>query len=112
MDETRFEGLLRVQATDASRRRVLGGLIGTAAGVLGGTGLVAAVKGGNGKSNKGGNGKSNKGGNGKGQKKGKTKVTLCHKSGTPEQQTIVVGEPASRAHLAHGDVPGACPPFV
>ena len=104
MDETRFEGLLRVQATGASRRRLLAGLIGTAAGVLGGTGLVAAVK--------GGNGKSNKGGNGKGQKKGKTKVTLCHKPGTPEQQTIVVGEPASRAHLTHGDLPGACPPLV
>ena len=33
-----------------------------------------------------------------------TQVTLCHKG-----LTIVVGHPAVRAHLAHGDTLGPCP---
>ena len=98
MDDTRFDERVPTLATGTSRRRVLGGLIGTTAGVLAGGGLVVAK-----------HGKSHKGGKGKGQ--GKTKVTLCHNPGTPEQQTIVVAEPASKAHLAHGDALGACGPL-
>lgn len=44
--------------------------------------------------------------------KGKQKVTLCHKAAAedPEQQqTITVGGPAAKAHMAHGDTVGACP---
>lgn len=77
-----------------SRRRVLGGLMGVAVAGVGG-GIAEAAK----------------GGNGKGQKKGNTKVTLCHNPGTPQQQTLVVGAPASKAHFAHGDIAGACPPL-
>jgi len=38
------------------------------------------------------------------------KVTVCHRPpGNPENpQTILVGEPAVNAHLAHGDALGAC----
>ena len=45
-------------------------------------------------------------GNGQGQK-----VCLCHiPPGNPgNAQTICVGAPAVRAHLAHGDTLGACP---
>ena len=37
--------------------------------------------------------------------KGATKVTICHK-----EKTVTVGEPAVAAHLAHGDMEGACGP--
>ena len=80
-----------------SRRSVLGGLIGVAA-VGFGRGIAEAGKGGT------------KGGNGKGKQTGKTKVTLCHNPG-PQQQTLVVGASAAKAHLAHGDIAGACPPL-
>ena len=97
----------------ASRRHILGGVTAIILAVVG-SGIAKAgkggIKGGNGMSNKGGNGKSNRSGNGKGKQKGKTKVTLCHNPGTPQQQTIVVGTPASREHLAHGDVAGPCQP--
>ncbi len=41
---------------------------------------------------------------------GTTKVTICHiPPGNPANaHTITVGEPAVRAHLAHGDTIGAC----
>jgi hypothetical protein len=48
---------------------------------------------------------------GKGKAKGKEKVTLCHNAGQPDQRTITVGKPAEKAHLAHGDTPGACVPL-
>ena len=35
-------------------------------------------------------------------------VTICHKPGTPAQQTLVVGAPAVPAHMRHGDTMGAC----
>jgi uncharacterized protein (UPF0333 family) len=46
--------------------------------------------------------------NGKAKKAKKAKVTLCHKAGTENQQTIRVSEKAAKAHLAHGDVLRAC----
>ena len=35
-------------------------------------------------------------------------VTICHKPGTPAEQTKEVDAPAVRAHLAHGDTLGPC----
>ena len=35
-------------------------------------------------------------------------VTICHKPGTPAEQTKEVDAPAVPAHLAHGDTLGAC----
>ena len=36
------------------------------------------------------------------------KVAVCHKPGTPAEQTLVVSESALSAHLGHGDYEGAC----
>lgn len=35
-------------------------------------------------------------------------VTLCHKPGTPAEQTLVVPAPAVPGHMGHGDTAGAC----
>lgn len=37
-----------------------------------------------------------------------TKVIICHKPGTPAEQTKVIPTPALRGHLRHGDTLGAC----
>ena len=39
---------------------------------------------------------------------GHTPVTICHKPGTPAEQTEVVDDDAVPAHLAHGDYLGEC----
>jgi hypothetical protein len=39
------------------------------------------------------------------------KVTICHKPTTEDEATLSVGAPAVPAHLAHGDLLGACPEF-
>lgn len=36
-------------------------------------------------------------------------VTICHKPGTPAQQTMSVPQPALGGHLGHGDTLGPCP---
>lgn len=36
------------------------------------------------------------------------KITICHKPGTPDEKTLVVGAPSLDAHLAHGDTQGPC----
>ena len=37
-------------------------------------------------------------------------ATVCHRNnGTSERETLTVGIPAIRAHIAHGDTPGPCP---
>jgi len=36
------------------------------------------------------------------------KVTICHKPGTPAEQTITISVNALDTHLAHGDFVGAC----
>lgn len=35
-------------------------------------------------------------------------VTICHKPGTPQEQTLIVNANALDAHLAHSDTTGAC----
>lgn len=40
----------------------------------------------------------------------KDKVTICHKPGTPAQQTLQVAKPALSGHLGHGDTQGPCGP--
>jgi hypothetical protein len=71
--------------TDASRRHVLGGLLGTTAAVLAGATVIEAKKGGNGKG------------------KGNTKVTICHyqgtKNGTPKYKALSLGAPGAENHL-------------
>jgi len=42
------------------------------------------------------------------KKKGHSPVTICHKPGTPAENTIVVDNDALAAHLAHGDFRGPC----
>ncbi len=37
-----------------------------------------------------------------------TPVTICHKPGTPAEQTLVVDDDAVPGHLGHGDYLGAC----
>ena len=110
MNEFRFDNLSQRVGTSASRRQMLGGLLGTAVGVLAGIGVagrsgVEAKKGGNGKAKSKARGRAN--GQGKATDKGKgvTKVSFCHKdeeSGT--YAFITVGEPARQAHEKHGDV--------
>jgi hypothetical protein len=36
-------------------------------------------------------------------------VTICHKPGTPAQQTMSIPQPALSGHLVHGDTLGPCP---
>ena len=36
------------------------------------------------------------------------KVTICHKPGTPAEETITISENAVQAHLDHGDFVGTC----
>ncbi|MDP6925287.1 MAG: hypothetical protein QGI94_10990, partial [Candidatus Scalindua sp.] len=36
------------------------------------------------------------------------KVTICHKPGTPAEQTLEINSNALQAHLGHGDYEGAC----
>jgi hypothetical protein len=40
---------------------------------------------------------------------GNNMVTICHKPGTPAEQTMTVPESALAGHLGHGDTMGACP---
>ena len=45
------------------------------------------------------------------KKKAKKKhlITICHKPGTPAQNTIRVDHHARQAHYDHGDLAGSCP---
>jgi hypothetical protein len=53
-------------------------------------------------SDNGGNGNDNGNNNG-------GNVTICHRPGTPAQQTKTVPQSALSGHLEHGDTMGACP---
>ncbi len=41
-----------------------------------------------------------------------TKVPICHKPGTPDEEDKCVPRRAKQAHLAHGDTRGTCDPFA
>lgn len=43
---------------------------------------------------------------------GQSKVTICHKPGTPAEKTMEVPQTALRGHLGHGDSEGPCRPPV
>jgi hypothetical protein len=95
MDSKQFDELSRAISTGATRR----GLVGLLAGVAG-VGLAEVVA----KDKHRGQARGQ--GNGKGG--GQTKVTLCHKPGTPAEKTLTVPQPAVDAHLGHGDTLGPC----
>jgi hypothetical protein len=120
MDDRKFDTITQALATDGSRRRVLGALVGGVA-ALAGVATLEAKRGGKGKARgrgkgggrgNGGNGNGNgnggngdNGGNGgNGQGRGRTKVFVCHRNGNDEFHLIRVGAPAVPAHERHGDV--------
>jgi hypothetical protein len=108
MDETRFDALAQELASGASRRRMLGGLVGGAAALLTGASLLEAKKGGKGKGKGNGNGKGK--GNGNGNGKGRTKVQICHLTDEGTYTLIRVGSPAVKGHSKHGDTVCAAGP--
>jgi hypothetical protein len=97
VDDRRFDRWVRGLTEDASRRGLLGGLLGGAAAVVAGAELGEARNGHNRNRNNRNKGKR------KGKGKGQQKVQICHNG-----QTITVARPAARAHLDHGDTPGPC----
>jgi hypothetical protein len=106
MEGETFDDLVkRLTAARLSRLDALRGVLASAAvGLAGATRSPAETA-----AKKPGKGKGRKG-KSKGKKAGaQAKVTLCHKPGTPDEQTISVGAPAVDAHLGHGDTRGPCP---
>jgi len=110
MQDRTFDTITQALATDGSRRRILGALVGGVA-ALAGAAALEARRGGNGKArgrgrgggrNSGGTGNGGNGGNGQGR--GRTKVFVCHRNGNDEFRLIRVGAPAVPAHERHGDV--------
>jgi hypothetical protein len=103
MEGNTFDTIIRTLAAGSTRRRVLGGLIGTTAAVLAGAAVLEAKPKGKAK------GKSKKNGNGGG---GSTvKVQICHRNhGRKGFKLITVGSPAAAAHERHGDA--VCNPTV
>lgn len=97
MEGNTFDRFVGRLGNDAPRRRVLGGLIGTAALALaGGTGRDANAKPSS-RSRRRQSGKSGGGATGK--------VTICHfTAGRQDAERLGVGGRALRQHLAHGDV--------
>lgn len=83
MNGSRFDSLTRKMADSHTRRSVLRGLAGVG-GMLVATRVGDVLAG------------------------QSEKVTICHKPGTPAQQTLVVAASAVGAHLGHGDLLGAC----
>ena len=95
MEENTFDRFVGRLGRDASRRRMLGGMIGAAALALaGGSGLDTSAK------------TSSRGRRRPGKGGGATdKVTICHfTAGRQNAERLRVGGRALRQHLAHGDV--------
>jgi hypothetical protein len=89
MDGTQFDTIAQRLAAAATRRRLVAGVLGSAALLTGALAGVDAKKGGNGK--------------GKKKAKGKTKVFICHKN-DGGFDLIRVGAPAVKGHTKHGDI--------
>jgi hypothetical protein len=117
MDETRFDEISKHVGTDASRRRLLGGLIGAVAALLGGATALEAKRNGKGRGKGKGNGRGrgkghgrgrgrgNNGHNGNGRGQGTEKIQVCHRDEDEGAfNLITVGAPARGAHEGHDDV--------
>jgi hypothetical protein len=104
VDSKRFDAFVQEVSAAATRRRMLGGILGGAAlltGAVAGGGDGLAKRGkSKGKKKKRGKGKNsgNGNGNGNGKGKGRTKVFICHKG-----KVLHVASPSLKGHLGHGD---------
>jgi hypothetical protein len=106
MEGNTFDTITRTLAAGLTRRRMLGGLIGTTAAVLAGAATLEAKPMGKAK---GKNKTNGNGGNGRGA--GTEKVQICHRNnGRKGFKLITVGSPAAAAHERHGDT--VCEPTV
>jgi hypothetical protein len=93
MAETTFDQIVSYLATDASRRRVLGGVIGAATAALTGGAVRGATTRTARRRQHPGHGGAN------------DLVTICHfTAGRPGAARLRVGGRSLRKHLAHGDV--------
>jgi hypothetical protein len=135
VERNSFDEMVKRFGVGASRRQLLGGLIGSAAAALAGVALggdeaIAAKKGPKSKKTKSDNGKQkgvgkgngigqgngggNTGGNGHGNGgSGPSKLSFCHKNEvTSEYEFITVAKTAEKSHLNHGDVPCGDPSSI
>lgn len=107
MDGTRFDEITQGLTEGATRRRILGSVLGSAALL---TGVVLAgiddvdAKKGKGKAKGKGKGSNNGNGNGNGKAHGKNKVAICHKTDDHGFQFKRVPTPALKGHRKHGDI--------
>ena len=79
----------------------------------GGENQSESVNNGNGYNENRGNGRNENQGNGHGNEGPADvqyvgDVTICHKPGTPAEQTLLVPQSALDGHIAHGDLEGPC----
>lgn len=101
MDGTIFDRIAKRLGSDASRRTLLGGLLGMAA-LAGATGSEAKKNNSRGRRRNNGNNGNGNGNNGGGA--GTEKVQICHRTnGRRGFRLITVGAPAVPAHERHGD---------
>jgi hypothetical protein len=92
MDGKQFDQVIKRLGAGATRRRMLGGVIGTSAALLAGATVLEAKRGGQGR------------GRGRGRGKGTTKLSYCHQNGNGSYRFVTVGAPS--AHSRHeGDIP-------
>ena len=94
MDSERFDAVARSLGTGASRRGAMALLAG-----LAGLGLREAATRARG---------TRRRGRGRVRAQDATRVTVCHKPGTPAEKTLDIDDNALAAHLRHGDTEGPC----
>ena len=100
MDPNRFDAVIRTLGIPSTRRRALAGLV--AAALAGVPGLATAAK------RRRGRLRAQSHNNGGDHGGGTTRVTICHKPGTPAEQTLEIDDDALDGHLGHGDHKGPC----